>query len=87
MIADHGGELKAVEFRHAHVNEDDGGLVLQQELERLARRRCLDQIFAEIAKNLLAGEKFRRLIVDQEDIDFFEHKTGLAMEPHSQRRQ
>ena len=39
MLADHRGELKAVEIRHADVDQDDGDVVLQQMLQRLACRR------------------------------------------------
>ena len=38
MLADHRRELEAVELRHADVDQDDGDLVLQQMLERLAGR-------------------------------------------------
>ena len=33
MLADHRGELKAVEFRHADVDQDDGDVVLEQKLQ------------------------------------------------------
>ena len=38
MLADHGGELEAVEVGHADVHQHDGDLVLQQVLERFLRR-------------------------------------------------
>ena len=38
MLADHRGELEAVELRHADVDQDDGDLVLEQVLQRLACR-------------------------------------------------
>ena len=69
MLADHRRELKAVELRHADVDQDDRDLVLEQNLQRLARRRRLDQILAESAQNHFVGEQLRGLIVDQEDID------------------
>ena len=75
MIADHGRKLKTVELRHADVDENDRGFVLQQEFERFARRRRLDEVFAEFAKDFLVGEKLRRLIVDQKNVDFFMHET------------
>ena len=33
MLADHGGELEAVELRHADVDENDRDVVLEQELQ------------------------------------------------------
>ena len=36
MLADHGGEFEAVQFRHADVDQNDRDLVLEQEFERLA---------------------------------------------------
>ena len=79
MLADHGRELEAVEFRHADIDQDDGGLVLEQELQSLARRSRLDQILPEIAKNLLVGEQLRGLIVHQQDIDFVVHGRSSCM--------
>ena len=38
MLADHRGELEAVELGHADVDQDNGDVVRQQVLERLARR-------------------------------------------------
>ena len=38
MLADHRGQLEAVELRHADVDQNDGDLVLEQLLQRLARR-------------------------------------------------
>jgi len=34
MLADHGGEFEAVQFRHANVDQDDGDLVPEQVFER-----------------------------------------------------
>jgi len=34
MFADHRGQFEPVQFRHANVDQDDGDVVLQQELER-----------------------------------------------------
>ena len=38
MFADHGGEFEPVQFRHADVDQDDGDVVLEQELQRFAAR-------------------------------------------------
>jgi hypothetical protein len=42
MLADHGSELEAVELRHADVHQDDGDLLLEQILQRLAGGGGLD---------------------------------------------
>ena len=39
MLADHRGELEAVELRHADVDQDDRDLVLEQMLQRLLAGR------------------------------------------------
>ena len=69
MLADHGRELKAVELRHADVDQHDRDVVLEQKFQRLARRARLDQVLAETAQNLLVGEQLRGLIVDQQNVD------------------
>ena len=51
MLADHGGELEPVQFRHADVDQDDGDLVLEQDLERLASRSRDDEILAEFLQD------------------------------------
>ena len=38
MLADHRRQLEAVELGHADIDQDDGDVVLEQMLERLARR-------------------------------------------------
>ena len=49
MLAHHRGQLEAVELGHADVDQDDGDVVLQQVLERLARGVGLDQVLAQLA--------------------------------------
>ena len=75
MLAQHGGELKAVELRHADVDENDRDVVLEQELQGLARRRGLDQVLVQFMENHLVGEQLVGLIVDQEDVDFLGHDS------------
>ena len=48
MLADHGGELEAVQFRHADVDQNDRNFVLEQIFERFASRGRDDEIFAEL---------------------------------------
>ena len=69
MIADHGSELEAVQLRHANIDQDDGNLVLEQLLQRLAGRRRLDQVLTEVTQNDLVAQKLGWLVVDQEDVD------------------
>src|SRR5436190_12209558 len=68
MFADHRGELEPVQFRHADVDQDDGDIVLQQELERFASGRGLDQVLAEFLQDDFIGEQLRRLIVNQKNV-------------------
>ena len=70
MFADHGRELEPVQFRHADVDQDDGHIVLEQELERFAAGGGLDQILAEFLQDDFIGEQLRRLIVHQKNIYF-----------------
>src|SRR5437588_1741334 len=69
VLADHGGEFEAVEFRHADIDQDDGDVVLEQELERFAAGGDRDQVLAEILENYFIGKQLRRLIVDQKNVD------------------
>ena len=70
VLAHHLGELEAVELGHADVDEHDGDLSFQEMLQRLAPGGCLDQVLVEIAQDHLVAEEFRRLVVDEEDVDF-----------------
>ena len=76
MLADHRGKLEAVEIRHANVDQHDGDVVLQEKLQGFARRRRLDQVLVELAENDFIGQKLVRLIVDQQDVDFFPRLGG-----------
>ena len=90
MLADHRGELEAVELRHADVDQQDRHVVAQQLIERLARRRRLDQVLVEILEDHLIGQQLGGLVVHQEDVDLigFCHEPGrLPVQPHAQRGQ
>ncbi len=102
MLADHRRKLKAVEIRHADVDQHDGDVVLEQELQRFPRRRRLDQILVEFAEDDVVSKQLVRLVVDQQHVDFLAHglfvqrfllpgclvhRGGLAMQPHPQRGQ
>ena len=69
MLADHGGQLEAVEARHDDVDQHDGDVGLEQDAERLVRRAGLDQVLAQFAENDLVGEQLGGLVVDQQDVD------------------
>src|SRR5579871_1534105 len=76
MLADHLGELEAVEFRHADVDQDHRDVVLEEKRQRLTRRGRLHQVFVELAQDDFVGEQLFRLIVDQKDVDFVGHGIG-----------
>ena len=69
MLADHGGELEAVDLRHHHVDQHDGDVGLEQDAERLVRRVGLDQVLAKLLEDDLVGKELGGLIVDQQDVD------------------
>ncbi len=69
MVADHRRQLEAVELGHAHVDEDDGDVVLEQMREGLSRRLGRDEVLAQLLENRLVAEQLRALVVDQEDIN------------------
>ena len=68
MLADHRGELEAVELGHADVHQDDRNLVLEQLLQRLLGGRGDDQIVAKLTQDHLIGEQPRGLIIDQKNL-------------------
>ena len=79
VIADHGRELKAVDVRHVDVNKYDRDVVLEKELERLRGVARAQQIFANILENGAIGKQFRRLIVDEQDVDLVVSHDVLAV--------
>ena len=68
MLADHRGQLEAVEIGHAYIDQNERDLVLQQIFERLARRGGLEQGFPNFGKHNLVAQKLGLLIVDKENI-------------------
>ena len=76
MLADHRGELEAVEVRHADVHQDDRDLRLQQILQRLLAGRGLDQVFVELMQDDLVAQQLGRLVVDQQDVDLVVFRHG-----------
>src|SRR5499425_1853795 len=64
MLANHRGQLEAVEFGHAHVHEDDGDVMLEEVFERLFGRGSLDEPLAELGQDSLVAQEFGWLVVD-----------------------
>ena len=71
MLADHGGELEPVQFRHANVEQNNRDFVLEQVFKRFPAGSGGNEIFSKFLQNNLIGEQLRRLIVDQKDVYFF----------------
>src|SRR6267154_3549888 len=68
MLADHGGDLESVQFRHANVDQNDGDFVLEEEFERLPAGRGDHEILSKLLQDNFIGQQLGRLIVDQEDV-------------------
>ena len=49
-LANQGGRLEAVHFRHVDVEQDDGEVVLQQTAQGLAPGGRLDDVLAELGR-------------------------------------
>ena len=47
MLADHGGEFEAVEFRHVDVEQDDRNFRAQQVFQRFTAGMGRDQVLAK----------------------------------------
>ena len=67
-LADHLGKLETVEVRHAHVDQDQRHLLLEEHLEGLARGGRFDEILADLRQNGLVAQQLRLVVVDQQDI-------------------
>ncbi len=48
MIADHGGELEPVQFRHANVEQNDRDFILEQIFKRFAARSGDHEVFSKL---------------------------------------
>ena len=76
MLTDHGRKLEAIQLRHAHVDQDDGNVVPQQMIERLARGCRHQKVLVQLLQDHFVGEELGGLIVHQEDIDLVVHGHG-----------
>src|SRR4029079_6096500 len=58
----------------------DRDVVLQQQLQRLRGVACGQQSLADVTEDCLVGQKLRRLIVDEQNVDLvFQHDVfGLS---------
>jgi hypothetical protein len=71
MLADHRRQLEPVEFGHAHIDQHDRDIVLEQVGQRLLGRAGLDEVLSQVAENSLVAEQLSGLVVDQKDVDLF----------------
>ena len=69
VLSDQRCKLKAIELRHADIDEDDRNLILEKLLQRFFSRHRLDEIVTQRLQDHLIGEQLRWLIVYQEDVD------------------
>ncbi len=67
VLADHGGKLKAVQFGHLDVDQHHRHVMPEKLGQRLARRRRLDQGFAELGEDDLIAQQLGRLVIDHQD--------------------
>ena len=70
VLANHCGQLKTVEFGHAHVHQHHRHIGLEQNFESLLRGLRFDQVLAKLTEHHLIAEQLRGLIIHHEDIDF-----------------
>ena len=89
MLADHLGQLEAVQLRHADIDQDDRDIGLEQIGQRLLGRGGRDQIFAQLLQHHLIAEQLAGLIIHQQDIDgiLVLPRLRSPVQPHAQRRQ
>ena len=78
VLADHGGELETIQFRHADIDQDHRNVVLEKLLQSLATGRCLDQVLVDFAQDRLVAQQFPRLVVDEQDVDLVGVAHGAA---------
>ena len=78
VLANHRRKLEPVQIRHADVDEDQCDVVLQQTLERLARRARFQQRLADFGEHDLMAQELRLLIVDQKDVHLVGQRRELG---------
>ena len=78
MLADHLGQLEAVQLGHADIDQDDRHLRLQQIGQCLAGGGHRDEILVQLRQHDFVAQKLARLVVHQKDIDAFALFHGRA---------
>ena len=73
-LADQRRGLEAIHAGHVDVQQDHGGVVVKQELQRLPTRAQADHVVAKIAEARLDGQSLGGEIVDHQDVDAIAHE-------------
>ena len=81
MPVHHVRELKAVDLGHADVHQDDGDIVSEQLLHRLAGRPGLDQVLAQLTEDRFVAEQLPSLIIDHEYVGSIAFVHGPFLPP------
>ena len=71
MLANHGGQFKTIQLRHAHVHQHHRDVGVEQNFKRLLGGIGLDQVLAKFAEHDLIAQQLGRLIVDHENVHLF----------------
>ena len=82
MLADHLGELEAVDFRHADVHQHDGDIGFQKVLEGFPAGIGFDQILAQFVEDGFVAEQLGRLIIHHQDVDLVLRAHGIPFLSH-----
>lgn len=69
MLADHRRQFEAIHFRHAHVHQHDGDVVLQKTRQRILPRIRFEQVLSKITEDRFVTQQLGRLVVHQQDVD------------------
>src|SRR5690606_13475624 len=69
MLAYHLRQLKAVEFGHADIDQNNRDVRLEQDFERLLGGCGLDQGLVEFGEYDFVARQLAGLVVDEEDLD------------------
>jgi hypothetical protein len=69
MLANDVGQFEAIKLRHAHVQQHDRNVCLQQMVEGFSSRTRFDQILAQFLEYDLITEQLGGLIIDHKYVD------------------
>ena len=70
MVVDQPCRLETVHFRHADIEQHHGEFLAHELVQRLEPRVSAYQVLPQLAQHRLVGEQPRRLVIDQQDVDF-----------------